>query len=58
MTSDGPQPSTRELIVRPATLNVNVNQTATIETTTVEAEFTETLMESNYNSVSVKVSAP
>ena len=58
MTSDGPQPSTRELIVRPATLNANVNQTATIETTTVEAEFTETLMESNYNSVSVKVSAP
>lgn len=58
MTSDGPLASTRELILRPESLNVNVNQTATIETTTVEAEYTETLMQSNYNSASIKVSAP
>ncbi len=58
MTSDGPQASTRELIVCPDTLNVNVNQSAQIDTTIVEAEYTETLMQSNYNSVSIKVSAP
>ncbi|KAI0714079.1 erylysin B [Cerioporus squamosus] len=58
MTSDGPQASTRPLIVRPTSLNVNVNQTATMNTTTVEAEFTQTLMQSNYNSVSVKAGAP
>ncbi|RPD73901.1 pleurotolysin B precursor [Lentinus tigrinus ALCF2SS1-7] len=58
MTTSGPQSSTRDLIVRPNKLNVNVNQTATIETTTVEAEYTETLMQSNYTSVSIKVSSP
>ena len=58
MTASGPQPSVRELIVRPNSLNATIDQRATIETTTVEAEFTETLMESNYNSVSIKVSAP
>ena len=58
MTAGGPEPSARELIVRPSTLNAIINNRATIETTTVEAEFTETLMESNYNSVSVEVSAP
>ncbi len=58
MTSSGPQASTRELIVRPDKLNVSVNQSAQIDTTTVEAEYTETLMQSNYNSISIKVSAP
>ncbi|KDQ25827.1 pleurotolysin B precursor [Pleurotus ostreatus PC15] len=58
MGRDGPVPSSRELIVRPDTLRAIINNRATIETTTVEAEFTETLMESNYNSASVKVSAP
>ena len=58
ITSGGPTPSTRELIVRPTTLNAIVDNRATIDTSTVEAEFTETLMESNYNSVSVEVSAP
>ena len=56
MTAGGPQPSARELIVRPSTLNAVINNRATIESTTVEAEFTETLMQSNYNSVSIKTS--
>ena len=58
MTANGPQPSGRELIVRPGRLNIAVDTTSTIETTIVEAEFTQSLMESNYNSVSVQVSAP
>lgn len=58
MTRDGPISSSRELIERPSTLHIVVNNVATIETTTVEAEFTQKLMESNYNSVSVKASAP
>lgn len=58
MGRDGPVPSSRELIVRPDTLRAIINNRATIDTTTVEAEFTETLMESNYTSASVKVSAP
>ncbi|EEB89936.1 hypothetical protein MPER_11918 [Moniliophthora perniciosa FA553] len=58
LTRDGPQPSSRELIVRPSTLRAVVNNRATVDTTTVEAEFTQTLMESNYTSVSVKVTTP
>ena len=58
MTAGGPQPSARELIVRPSTLNAIIDNRATIESTTVEAEFTQTLMEQNYNAVSVEVSAP
>ncbi|KAK7029592.1 hypothetical protein VNI00_010406 [Paramarasmius palmivorus] len=58
MTPNGPQPSSRELIVRPSTLRPVIDNRATIDTTTVEAEFTQTLMESNYTSVSVKVSTP
>lgn len=58
MTRDGPIVSSRELIERPSTLRAVVNTVASIETTTVEVEFTQKLMESNYNSVSVKASAP
>lgn len=58
MINGEPIISARELIVRPATLKAVINQTASIQTTTVEAEFTEKLMQSNYNSVSVKASAP
>ncbi|TFK77574.1 hypothetical protein K466DRAFT_439717, partial [Polyporus arcularius HHB13444] len=58
MTADGPQLSTRDLIKRPNNLNLNVDQTATMDSTTVEAEYTQTLMQDNYNSVSVKVAAP
>ena len=58
MTRDGPAPSSRELIVRPNTLRAIIDNRATVETTTVEAEFTKELMESNYNSVSVKASFP
>ncbi|CAA7262065.1 unnamed protein product [Cyclocybe aegerita] len=58
MTRDGPIFSSRELIERPSTLRAVINNVATIETTTVEVEFTQKLMESNYNSVSVKASAP
>ncbi|KAH8832148.1 erylysin B [Flagelloscypha sp. PMI_526] len=58
MTPDGPLSSSRECIERPDALHSVVNNVATIETTTVEVEFTQKLMESNYNSVSVKVSAP
>ena len=58
MTASGPQVSARALIVRPTTLNAIIDNRAVISTTTVEAEFTNTLMESNYNSVSVQASAP
>ncbi|TFK77702.1 hypothetical protein K466DRAFT_607811 [Polyporus arcularius HHB13444] len=58
MTADGPQLSTRDLIKRPNNLNVNVDQTATMDSTTVEAEYTQMLMQDNYNSISVKVAAP
>ncbi|KAH8832151.1 erylysin B [Flagelloscypha sp. PMI_526] len=58
MTPEGPVSSSRECIERPGTLHSVINNVATIETTTVEVEFTQKLMESNYNSVSVKVSAP
>ncbi|KIJ26612.1 hypothetical protein M422DRAFT_236447 [Sphaerobolus stellatus SS14] len=58
MTRDGPISSSRECIVRPDTLRAVVNNVSSIETTTVEAEFTKKVMESNYNSVSVKASAP
>lgn len=58
MTPTGPTVSAQELIVRPTTLAVVVDQVATIQTTTVEAEYTQQLMESNYTAVSVKASAP
>ncbi|KAI0685389.1 erylysin B [Cerioporus squamosus] len=58
MISGGPVISARELIARPSTLKAVINQSASIQTTTVEAEFTEKLMQSNYSSVSVQVSAP
>ncbi len=58
MTSDGLLASTRDLIKRPNSLNVNVDQTATMDSTTVEAEYTQTLMQSNFNSVAVKAAAP
>ena len=58
MTRDGPVASSRQLIDEPAKINASVNTVATIETTTVETEFSETLMQKNYNSVSVKISVP
>ncbi|KAI0690514.1 hypothetical protein C8T65DRAFT_745785 [Cerioporus squamosus] len=58
MTSSGPAISTQKLVVRPTILGVVVDQVATIQTTTVEAEYTQQLMESNYTAVSVKASAP
>ncbi|RPD54074.1 erylysin B [Lentinus tigrinus ALCF2SS1-6] len=58
MGPDGPTISSMDLIVRPDTLLVEVDQNATIATTTVEAEFTEQLMESNYTAKSIKASAP
>ncbi|KAK7039010.1 hypothetical protein VNI00_010402 [Paramarasmius palmivorus] len=58
MTSDGPVASSRQLIEEPETLNATVNTVGTIDTTTVETEFSETLMQKNYNSVSVNISVP
>jgi hypothetical protein len=58
MTRDGPVASGRQLIVEPEELNASVDTVATIDTTTVEMEFSETLMQKNYNSVSVKISVP
>ncbi|RPD54073.1 hypothetical protein L227DRAFT_567556 [Lentinus tigrinus ALCF2SS1-6] len=58
MGSDGPLVSTMELIVRPNDLLVTVDQTAKIQTTTVEAEYTQSLMRSNYTAASIKASAP
>ena len=58
MTSSGPQVSSRPLLQRPDTINAVVDNRAMIATTVVEAEYTQELMESNYNSVSVQASAP
>ena len=58
MTSEGPEPSPYDLIVRPESLSANINTNASIETTIVEEEFTEELMESNYTSMAIAVSAP
>lgn len=58
MGPTGPTISSQELIVRPASLGVVVDQVATIQTTMVEAEYTQKLMESNYTAASVKASAP
>ena len=59
ITASRLEPSSYELIARPeGPLNVTINNRASIETTTVESEFTEQLMESNYTSVAVKISAP
>ena len=58
MGPDGPTMSSMDLIVRPDTLLVQVDQLGTIKTTTVEAEYTEKLMESNYTADAIKASAP
>lgn len=58
MGPDGPTVSSMDLIVRPDILLVEVDQVATVSTTTVEAEYTEQLMESNYTAAAVKASAP
>jgi hypothetical protein len=58
LTRDGPVASSRPLIEEPETLNASVDTVGTIETTTVETEFSQTLMQKNYNSVSVKISVP
>ncbi|KAK7038953.1 hypothetical protein VNI00_010345 [Paramarasmius palmivorus] len=58
MTRDGPVASSRQLIEEPENINASVDTVATIDTTTVETEFSETLMQKNYNSVSVKISVP
>lgn len=58
MISGSPVISSRKLIVRPNILNTTIDNSAGIRTTMVEAEFSNTLMESNYTSVAVKVSTP
>ena len=58
MGPDGPMVSTMDLIVRPNDLLVTVDQNAKIQTTNVEAEYTQSLMTSNYTAAAVKASAP
>ena len=58
MISGSPVISSRKLIVRPNIFNTTIDNSAGIRTTMVEAEFSNTLMESNYTSVAVKVSTP